>query len=103
MVKESLRPGPFEVTRFPSFSHTNQHLKTFHHTSNLKIFSTWTGRFVLASCWWRLGDSVVVVMVWENAKIFNVRSEPLAAVQGVHLRFVDSVNHGIQTVDGDLA
>eukprot|EP00434_Breviolum_minutum_P041437 symbB.v1.2.036860.t1/scaffold5304.1/size28576/2 len=41
------------------------------------------GRFVLASCWWRLGDSVVVVMVWENAKIFNVRSEPLAAVQGV--------------------
>ena len=35
--------------------------------------------------------------------IFCVRSEPLAAVQGVPLRFVDSVNHGIQTVDGDLA
>lgn len=30
-------------------------------------------------------------MVWENAKIFNVRSEPLAAVQGVPLRFADSV------------
>ena len=103
MVKESLRPGPFEVTRFRSFSHTNQHLKTSHRTSNLKIFPTWTGRFVLVSCWWRLGDSVDVVIVWENAKIFNGRSEPLAAVQGVPLRFADGVNHGIQTVDGDLA
>lgn len=29
MVKESLRPGPFEVTRFPSFSHTKSAFEDF--------------------------------------------------------------------------